>query len=258
MCAALAIMPRVYEVVRQHDRRADPAEAETIGDDPLHALLVADDAVHLCDPEPGHTGLATRRHTSTSGSGPVGGSVSSTTSASPPLRLSMRSLFLRRQLLERLEGGSHEVVRVGRPQRLRQDVGDPGRLGDGADGSAGDDAGTRGGRAEQHPAGPEVADHLVRDRRPAAVDADHHAARRLGGLPDRLGHLTRLSGAEADLAVPVTDHDERRKREVLTALHHLGDAVDAHHVIDELAFPLAHRFTPRTSGPLRGPRPPAP
>ena len=66
--------------------------------------------------------------------------------------------------------------------------------------------------------------------------ADHAAPRLLGRLADRLRHLARLARAVADPALAVADDDERGKAEAPAALHHLGDAVDADQLFDELAF----------------------
>ena len=67
----------------------------------------------------------------------------------------------------------------------------------------------------------------------------HQAAARLfGRLADRLRHLARLAVAEADPALLVADNDQRGKAEALAALHHLGDAIDMHELVFELAVAL--------------------
>src|SRR5690606_35534023 len=43
-----------------------------------------------------------------------------------------------------------------------------------------------------------------------------------------------LAMAEADPALPVTDHDQRREAKTLAALHCLRDAVDMHELFDQL------------------------
>jgi hypothetical protein len=45
--------------------------------------------------------------------------------------------------------------------------------------------------------------------------------------------------AEADAALLVADHDERRETEAAAALHDLGHPVDVHQPVDELAVLLA-------------------
>ena len=64
----------------------------------------------------------------------------------------------------------------------------------------------------------------------------------LGGvdrLAHRFGHLVRLAGRDADLALPVADGHERVEREPPAALHDLGHAVDGDDVLDEVARVLA-------------------
>ena len=65
-------------------------------------------------------------------------------------------------------------------------------------------------------------------------DADHGTLGRFGRLADGFGHFARFAMAEADAAALVADNDERREAEAPAALHHLGDAVDMHELVDEL------------------------
>ncbi len=44
--------------------------------------------------------------------------------------------------------------------------------------------------------------------------------------------------AEADAALLVADDDERSEAEAPAALHHLGDAIDVHQLVDEFAVAL--------------------
>src|SRR6185503_8515700 len=64
-------------------------------------------------------------------------------------------LLGRVQAAQRLDRAAGHVDRVGRAERLGQDVADPGRLDDGADGAAGDDAGALRGWLEHDPRGRE-------------------------------------------------------------------------------------------------------
>ena len=57
----------------------------------------------------------------------------------------------------------------------------------------------------------------------------------LGRLADGLGHLARLAAAVADPALAVADDHQRREAEAPAALHHLGHAVDADQLVDQLA-----------------------
>jgi hypothetical protein len=100
----------------------------------------------------------------------------------------------------------------------------------------------------------------------------HQAAPRLFRcLADRFRHLARLAVAEADAALLIADDHQCGKSEALAALHHLGDAVDMHELVFELAVaflaiavPVSLRtshvdaFRSRSSNRLRAPRRPAP
>src|SRR5207245_419711 len=105
-------------------------------------------------------------------------------------------------------------------------------------------------------------------------------------LADGLRHFFRFAAAEPDHARRrISDHHQRRERQILAALHYLGDAVDGHYLVLQLVLirvefslyyrhsfldPLSpaaglklrsHNEDPqglRTEGPLRAPLPPAP
>src|ERR1043165_6288534 len=91
---------------------------------------------------------------------------------------------------------------------------------------------------------------------------DHVALGGLGRLADRLRHFARLAMAEPDPALLIADDHQRGKAEPAAALDHLGDAVDVHELVDELArFALAissafsSRFTCHNDLSLRACRP---
>ncbi len=98
------------------------------------------------------------------------------------------------------------------------------------------------------PAGAERSDHLARAVTSLAVvmegacvtqrHADEIAPRGLVRLADRLRHLARLAVAEADATLEVADDDEGGKAEALAAFHDLGDAIDVHELVGELALDL--------------------
>ena len=94
-----------------------------------------------------------------------------------------------------------------------------------------------GRRAHDHPPAPKWPMHIMMQGAALAQrDADHAALGLLGRLADRLRHLAGLAGAMADAALAVADDDQRREAEAPAALHHLGDAVDADQLLDQLAF----------------------
>src|SRR5712671_6454827 len=141
-----------------------------------------------------------------------------------------------RRARQRLEGRLDHVVRVGGPDRFGHHVVHAQRLEDGAHRAAGDDARARRRRAHDDLARAVAADDVVMERAALAQGhADHGAPRLLRRLADRLGHLARLAGAIADTALAVADDDDRREAEAPAALHHLGDAIDADELFDEIA-----------------------
>src|SRR6185437_2749673 len=54
---------------------------------------------------------------------------------------------------------------------------------------------------------------------------------RLDAFLDRQRNFARFARPESDVAGFIADHDQRRKRKVLTTLHDLGDAVDRNDLI---------------------------
>src|SRR5919199_1603012 len=97
---------------------------------------------------------------------------------------------------------------------------------------------------------PVLADDGVRQRVVDQRDADQVLLRRLDGLLDGHGDFARLARAEADVARAVADDHERREREVLAALDHLGHAVDRDDLVGQVKplrcyslFRLSH-YTP--------------
>ena len=122
--------------------------------------------------------------------------------------------WLGAQEVERREGGLHDVVRVGRAERLGEDVLHPADLEHGAHRAAGDDAGPRRGRLEQHRARAEAA----RSRRGGWSCRRAAPLRRFflaSSIPLRIadGHLLGLAVAEADapLPSPTTTRAEKLK-----------------------------------------------
>src|SRR5216684_4286293 len=165
-----------------------------------------------------------------------------------------------RRARQRLEGRLDHVVRVGGPDRFGHHVVHAQRLEDGAHRAAGDDARARRRRAHDDLARAVAADDVVMERAALAQGhADHGAPRLLRRLADRLGHLARLAGAIADTALAVADDDDRREAEAPAALHHLGDAIDADELFDEIAvlaiaaLAVAVAPAPAAVAPARGP-----
>src|SRR5690606_6546178 len=114
------------------------------------------------------------------------------------------------------------------------------------------DARTGGSRAQHDLARAVTALAVVMQRTGVAPrHADQIAARRLGGLADRLRRLAGLAVAQADAALPRPNDDERGEAEALAALHHLCDAIDMDELVGELAVALFPLPLPSASAPVR-------
>src|SRR5688572_2308133 len=139
-----------------------------------------------------------------------------------------------RQLPEAVERRQHHVVGIRRAEALRENVRDAGALHDGADGTAGDHAGTRGGGLHEHATRAVLADDLVRNRAAGQRDLRHVTPCAVDGLANRLGHFVCLAGREAHASLTVTDGHERVEREPTTAFYDFGNAIDGDDVLDQL------------------------
>jgi hypothetical protein len=115
---------------------------------------------------------------------------------------------------------------------------DAGRLDDGADGAAGDDARSRARGLEQHLARAHVPEGLVGDRHAVERDGEEVLAGLIVALADGLGDLVGLAEADADMAGLVAHDDQRGEAEATTALHDLRDAVDVDDAL--LEFFIVH------------------
>src|SRR5262249_61762385 len=125
--------------------------------------------------------------------------------------------------------------RLSGADRLRNHVLKAERLEHGAHRTAGDDAGAGRRCAQEHLARAMTAEHVMMQRAAFAHrNADKAALGGIGCLADRFGNLARLAVAETGAALLVADNDERSKRKAPAALHHLGNAVDVHELVDKL------------------------
>ena len=91
-------------------------------------------------------------------------------------------------------------------------------------------------RLEEHLAGAEVTERLVRDGHAVERDLEDVLARLVVALADRLGHLVGLAETDAHVTGLVADDDERREAEAPAALDDLRDAVDVDDALLELLF----------------------
>src|SRR6266516_4636481 len=147
---------------------------------------------------------------------------------------------LRGQVLQRIDGRAHHVVRVGRAQALGENIAHARALEYGAHRAARDHAGPRRGGLQEHPARAMVPHDLVRDGAARERHFHHAPARGFHGFAHRLTHFVGFAGRDADLPLPIADRDQRVEPEPPATLDDLGDAVDRDHVLDQaVAFALA-------------------
>src|SRR5262245_11003805 len=114
----------------------------------------------------------------------------------------------RDRILQRAQAGkcrAHDVVRVGRPDRLRQDVRDPRRLHNGADRSTRDDAGSVWGGLQQHAARAKIPDNPMRNGGPLQWHTNQVLLGGLDAFLDGRRHFLRLPDAEPDDSMAVAD-----------------------------------------------------
>src|SRR5690242_3258860 len=154
----------------------------------------------------------------------------------------LRDLLRAAQADQAVHRRLHEVDRVLRADALGEHVTDAAELEHGADATAGDDAGTGAGRAQDDVPRSVPADDPVGDRLAVFRHADQVLAGVLDALLDRQRHLARLAVADPDHALFVADGDERGEGEATTALDHLGDAIDLDHALLEVEAARADRL----------------
>src|SRR4029079_16143982 len=115
-----------------------------------------------------------------------------------------------RLFLERLEGRADHVVRVGRADRLGDDVGNAEAFENRAHRAAGDDSGGGRSRTERNAARAEMADAVVMKRAAVAQRNANHRLLGCGGrLADRFWHFTCLAVAENGAAPALGGYDAR-------------------------------------------------
>jgi hypothetical protein len=138
------------------------------------------------------------------------------------------------ELLERLNGGPHDVDRVVAAQRLGEDVPDTRDLDHRANRSTGDDAGTRRGRLEHHAGGTEGRFDFVRNGSAIERNEDHGFLGCFTTLADAVRYLASLAKSDANSALAVSNDHDTAERERSTALVDLGHAIDSYQPLFEL------------------------
>src|SRR3989454_6217530 len=135
---------------------------------------------------------------------------------------------------ERVDGGLEDIVGIVGPERLGQDVLDPGRFEHGAHGPTRNDARALRGGAKEDTRRAEVARDLTRDRCVLEGHEDQILLGMLDRLPDSLGHLAGLAQPHPHVSPPVPHHDQRREGESPATLDHLGGPVDGDHPVRQV------------------------
>src|SRR5208337_962946 len=130
------------------------------------------------------------------------------------------NLFLRTQLSQGFDRGLDEVQLVVRAEALGQNVLDA--------------RGLDHGRHEQHPGGPELADHRVRDRSPLELDPVHLLVSVLDAFLDGRGNLVGLAVTPGHLSSAVADDDQGVEAESPAALDHGRAPADRDHALGPL------------------------
>src|SRR6185436_2402557 len=132
--------------------------------------------------------------------------------------------------LQSVDRGANHVIGIRRTEALGQDVGHAHDFENRPHGSAGDDPGSFRCRLHEHLRRAVMADNGVLERAVFETDLDHLAARLVHGFLHGHRHFPGLALAHADTTIAVAHHGQGRKTKYATALHHLGDAVDRHHL----------------------------
>ena len=130
-------------------------------------------------------------------------------------------------------------------------------------------AGAFGGGLEQHTAGAELSDDLMRNGGPAEGDGGDVLLGVLQALADGLGDFIGLAHAEADTALAVADYAQRGELCHTAALDGLADTVEGNNLFNNLGrsffsaaalssiivishflvFPLPQNFRPASRAP---------
>src|SRR6185312_5128721 len=94
--------------------------------------------------------------------------------------------------------------------------------------AAGDDAGSRSRRLEQHGRRTDLKANFVRNRLFDHRHGYQTLLRRFDRLADRLGNFARFADGKTDFSLAIADDDQRAKAEAFAALDDFRNAVHAY------------------------------
>ena len=137
-------------------------------------------------------------------------------------------------LVESLERGLHQVVRVARSLGLTNNIGNADRLEDGTHSTTGLDTGTGASGLHDDAAAAELGDYLVGDGTLVNGDLDQVLLSHLGTLGDCGGDLIGLTQSVTDDTITVANNDDSGEGESATTLGNLGGAVDGNQTLLQL------------------------
>ena len=143
-------------------------------------------------------------------------------------------LFRSAQSSQAIQRGLDKIVRVIGTKAFGQYVLNTGRFENRTHGTTGDDACTIRRRPQHNAARFELADDVMGNGYIGQRDLLHIFFRLLDSFSDGLRHLVGLAKAITNLAMTITNHDDRAETEATAAFDYLGNAVDEHNFFNEL------------------------
>ena len=134
-------------------------------------------------------------------------------------------------LVESLERGLHQVVRVARALGLTNNIGHADGLKYGTHSTTSLHTGTGASWLHDDAGAAKLSDHLVGDSTLVDGDLDQVLLSHLGTLGNSCGDLIGLTQAVTDNAIAVANNDDSGEGECATTLGNLGGAVDGHETL---------------------------
>src|SRR5207253_1368754 len=130
-----------------------------------------------------------------------------------------------------VKGRSYNIVRVIGSEDLGPNIVNAKRLQNSSHSTARDNARTLGRGFQQHAARTVFTDQFVRQSALDQWNADQIILCGLDRLLDCVGYFFCLSGSKSNMSGLVAYHDQRRERQILTALYNLGNTIDRYQLV---------------------------